>query len=266
MKPRRTPSWFALGVSIVLLFPLVVVIGMSFNPEPFSVFPPQGFSLRWYEAAVTNVAFQRAFVLSLQIALFTVVAGLAIALPSALAIVRSAPRVQRFVQAMTFGPLVVPELLLGLGILILINVLVGVGAVGTWAIVAGHVLVGIPLAVQVLVAGLAGTTETLEKAAWTLGASKFQAFVRVTLPLALPAIASSAVFLFIFSFDNVSMSLFLSRPGSTTLPIYMYQYLQYRADPTVAAMSTILIIIGIAAALLVGRLGGLTQIAGRNKK
>lgn len=260
------PSWFALAVTIVLLFPLVVVVGMSFNPGAFSVFPPQGFSLKWFEAAWSNPSFRRAFVLSMQIAALTVVVGLALAIPSALAIVRGAPRVQRFVQAMTFGPLVVPEILLGLGILILINVLVGVGAVGMWAMVAGHVLVGIPLAVQVLVAGLAGTTETLEKAAWTLGASKFQAFVRVTLPLAAPAIASSALFLFIFSFDNVSMSLFLSRPGSTTLPIYMYQYLQYRADPTVAAMSTILIAIGVVAALLVGRLGGLTQIAGRQKR
>jgi putative spermidine/putrescine transport system permease protein len=142
----------------------------------------------------------------------------------------------------------------------------GVGSAGVWSIVVGHTLVGIPLAIQVLVAGLAGVSPTLEKAAWTLGASKVQAFVRVTLPLTAPAIASAALLLFIFSFDNVSMSLFLSRPGSTPLPIYMYQYIQYRADPTVAAMSTILIVVGLVAAVLVGRLGGLTQLAGRSKK
>lgn len=263
---RRTPSWFALTVSVVLLVPLVVVVGMAFNPGAYSVFPPQGLSTRWFEAAWSNPSFRRALGLSVQIAAITVVVGLALALPAALAVVRGAPRVRRAVQAMTFGPLVVPEVLLGLGILILVNRVAGVGNAGVWSIVVGHVLVGIPLAMQVLIAGLSGMSPQLERAAWTLGASRMQAFVRVTLPLAAPAIASAALFLFIFSFDNVSMSLFLSRPGSTPLPIYMYQYIQYRADPTVAAMSTLLIVVGLVAALLVGRLGGLTQIAGRSKK
>ncbi|HEY0216652.1 MAG TPA: hypothetical protein VGC57_09700, partial [Cellulomonas sp.] len=172
---KRSPSWFALVVSVVLLVPLVVVVGMAFNPGAYSVFPPQGFSTRWFEAAWSNPSFQRALWLSLQIAVLTVVIGLLLAVPAALAIVRSAPRVRRAVQAMTFGPLVVPEVLLGLGILILINRAVGVGSVGVWAIVVGHTLVGIPLAMQVLVAGLAGISPTLEKAAWTLGASRLQA-------------------------------------------------------------------------------------------
>lgn len=265
MNTRR-PSWFALTVSILLLVPLVVVIGMSFNPGAYSVFPPQGFSLRWFEAAWSNPAFRDALWLSLRIAAMSVVLGLLIAIPSALAIVRSAPRLRRLVQTLTFGPLIVPEVLLGVGILIMVNRVIGVGNAGIWSIVAGHTLVGIPLAVQVIVAGLAGINPSLEKAAWTLGASKIQAFLRVTLPLAVPAIASSALFLFILSFDNVSMSLFLSRPGITPLPIYMYQYIQYRADPTVAAMSTMLIVLGLVAALLVGRLGGIAQLTGRPKK
>ncbi len=261
-----TISWFALGVSVVFLLPLLVVVGMSFNPGEFSVFPPRGFSLRWFEAAWSNPAFQSAFFLSIQVALLSTAIGVLLSIPSALAIVRSAPRVQRLVQTLTFGPLIVPEILLGVGILIMINQVFGFGSVNVWTIVAGHVLVGIPLSIQVLVAGMAGVNEDLEKAAWTLGASKAKALIHVTLPLVAPAIASSALFLFIFSFDNVSMSLFLSRPGATTLPIYMYQYLQYRADPTVAAMSTILIVFGVVAALVLGRLGGLTQIAGKTRR
>lgn len=265
-RQRGRPSWFALIVTLVLLVPLVVVVGMSVNPGSFSVFPPQGFSLHWFQSAWDNISFRQAFMLSVEIAVLVACIGLLISVPTALAVVRAAPRVGRFAQALTLGPLVVPEVLLGLGVLILVNTALGTGSSGAWTIVLGHVLVGIPLAVQVMIAGLAGISQDVERAAWTLGASKIKAFTLVGLPLALPAIASSGVFLFIFSFDNVSMSLFLSKPGTTTLPIYMYQYLEYRADPTVAAMSTILVLIGVVAALIVSRLGGLTQIAGGSKK
>jgi putative spermidine/putrescine transport system permease protein len=262
----RRPSIFALIVTIVLLLPLIVVVGMSFNPAPYIVFPPEGFSLQWYEAALANPSFIQALGLSVQIALVAMVVGLAIAIPSALAIVRTAPGIRRMVQAATLGPLIVPEVLLGLGMLLTFNTVFGVGSVGFWSIVLGHALIGMPLATQVLVAGLAGTSETLERAAWTLGASRPRAFLLVTLPQVAPSLASAALFLFIFSFDNVSISLFLSKPGQTTLPIYLYQYIEYRADPTVAAMSTVLIVIGLVVAVLLGRVGGLTQIAGRSRR
>jgi putative spermidine/putrescine transport system permease protein len=265
MRSRR-PSIFALVVTVILLLPLVIVIGMSVNPGAYTVFPPEGVSFRWFQAAFQNVAFRSSLALSVQIAVLTVILGLVIAIPSAFAIVRNAPRIRRFVQTAALGPLVVPEILLGLGMLLTFNAVFGVGNVGLWSIVFGHVLIGIPLAIQVLVAGLSGTSENLERAAWTLGASKLRAFISVTLPQASASLGSAALFLFIFSFDNVSMSLFLSKPGQTTLPIYLYQYIEYRADPTVAAMSTILIVIGIVAALLLARVGGLTQIAGKARR
>jgi putative spermidine/putrescine transport system permease protein len=259
---NRRPSIFALVVTIVLLLPLVVVIGMSFNPGSFIIFPPEGFSLQWFSSALSNPGFMAALGLSLQIALVAMAIGLVVSVPSALAIVRTAPRVRRLVQTAVLGPLIVPEVLLGLGMLITFNTVFGVGSVGFWSIVVGHVLVGMPLATQVLVAGLAGTSEVLERAAWTLGASRARAFLSVTLPQVAPSLVSAALFLFIFSFDNVSISLFLSKPGQTTLPIYLYQYIEYSADPTVAAMSTLLIVIGLVVAVLLGRVGGLTQIAG----
>jgi putative spermidine/putrescine transport system permease protein len=260
-RTRQPVSAFTLAVTIFLLLPLVVVVFTSFTPGAYALFPPDGFSLKWFSSALDNAQFQSSFYFSLRIAAVTVVVGLVIAIPAAVAITRGSPTLRRLASVASSAPLVIPEILLALGLLILVNGWLPIGT-GFLAIVAGHILIGLPLAVQVTVAGLASHDSNLEHAAWTLGASKLHAFAFVTLPAILPAIASAAIFLFIFSFDNISISLFLSSPGNTTLPIQMYEYLQYSADPTVAAMSTILVLIGAVAAVLLGRLGGLQQIAG----
>ncbi|GGM40250.1 ABC transporter permease [Dactylosporangium sucinum] len=259
-KERQKVSVFTLVITVLLLLPLVVVAFASLNPDPYLLFPPEGFSLRWFREAFAYPSFRTSLTLSLQIALIVVVVGLLITVPAAVALTRGSGRVQRTVQLAMATPLVTPDILLALGLLIMLSQLsLSNSLVG---LVLGHVLVGLPIALQVLVAGLAAVDSNLESAAATLGASRMRAFVAVTLPSMLPAIGSAAVFLFIFSFDNVSISLFLSSPGQTTLPITLFQYLENNADPTVAAMSTILVIVGIAAALLLGRLGGLGQLAG----
>ncbi|MDQ7903561.1 ABC transporter permease [Phytohabitans sp. ZYX-F-186] len=263
-RERQKISVFTLVITVLLLLPLVVVALAAVNPEPYLLFPPEDFSLHWFSAALDYPSFRTSLVLSLRIALIVVVVGLLITVPAAVAVTRGTGRVRRSVQLAMATPLVTPDILLALGLLIMLtqlsmsNSLVG--------LVLGHVLVGLPIALQVLVAGLAGIDPNLEHAAATLGASRIRAFLAVTLPNMLPAIGSAALFLFIFSFDNVSISLFLSAPGQTTLPITLFQYLENNADPTVAAMSTILVIVGVAVALLLGRLGGLGQLAGGGRR
>jgi putative spermidine/putrescine transport system permease protein len=262
-RPRESQpvSVFALVITVLLLIPICVVVGTSVNPGEFALFPPSGISFKWFSAAFHNGPFRSSFILSVEIAALTAAIGLVLAVPAALAVARGGRWLRRTVTAASAAPLVAPEILLGLGLLILFNSQLHFGS-GVVAIVCGHLLVGIPLALQVSLAGLASVDPNLEQAAWTLGASKVKAFLRVSLPAVAPAIAGAAVFLFIFSFDNVSISLFLSSPGKVTLPIQMYQYLQYRADPTVAAMSTILVVIGVVAALVLGRLGALRHTTG----
>lgn len=264
MRRRQPFSVFTLVVTLILLLPLIVVCGTAFNPGEFALFPPDGLSAQWFSAAIQTPAFRTSFVLSLQVAATTVVLGLLLAFPAAVALQRGSKRAQALVRLASVGPLIVPEVLLALGLLIMFNSQLRMGS-GIIALVAGHVLVALPLAVQVLLAGLSSINENLEEAAWTLGASRLKAFWYVTAPAVAPAIASAAIFMFIFSFDNVSISLFLATPGQTTLPIQMYQYLEYRADPTVAAMSTVLVGLGLLSALLLGRLGGLTQVAGTRR-
>jgi putative spermidine/putrescine transport system permease protein len=264
VRTRRF-SFYSLTVTVLLLIPLAVVVAVSVNPGEYTSFPPDGFSLRWFSAALSNGPFLDALSFSAQLAAATVLVGLAIGVPAALALVRSAPRVRNLVQVAALGPLVAPEVLLGLGLLLLFNTQVHLGS-GFVALLLGHVLVALPLGIQVMVAGFAQIDRNVEQAAWTLGASPLRSFLLVSLPQMAPTVAGAGLFLFIFSFDNVSISLFLTAPGQTTLPIQMYQYLEYRADPTVAAMSTVLVGLGLLACLVASRLGGLGQLARRGSR
>lgn len=266
-KPRRERkkvSIFTLFMTILLLMPLVVVIAAALNEDPYLLFPPERLSLHWFTEALNYPSFQRSLTLSLRVAVIVTVIGLVITVPAAIAVTRGNAKARRAVQLATAMPLVTPDILLALGVLIMFSQMAI--ASNPISLVMGHILVGLPIALHVAVAGMAGINPNLEDAAATLGASKFKAFMFVTLPNMLPGIASSALFLFIFSFDNVSISLFLSAPGQTTLPINLFQYLENNADPTGAAMSAILVIVGLIVALLLGWLGGLGQLAGGKGK
>jgi putative spermidine/putrescine transport system permease protein len=255
----RRYSVFGLIMSAVLVAPLVVAVAVSFNPGEFMAFPPQGFSLHWFSTALQNQAFTSAFWFSVQVALLVTAVGLVIGVPAAVALVRGRGAALAATRWAVLGPLVVPEILLALGLLILFTHYIKIGG-GVVPIVMGHTIIALPLAVQVLAAGLTRIDASLESAAWTLGASRLRAFVTVTLPQALPAVAGSAVFTFVMSFDNINISLFLAKPGEVTLPIQMYEYLSFRADPTVAAMSTLLVAMGVIAWLIASRLGALGQV------
>lgn len=266
-KPRRERqkiSIFTMFMTILLLMPLAVVIVAAFNADPYLLFPPEQFSIQWFVEAWNYPSFNRSLMLSLRVAVIVTIVGLIITIPAAIALTRGGPRTKRAIQLVTAMPLVTPDILLALGLLIMFSQMAL--ASNPVSLVMGHILVGLPIALHVAVAGMAGINPNLEDAAATLGASKVQAFFFVTLPNMLPGIASAALFLFIFSFDNVSISLFLSAPGQTTLPINLFQYLENNADPTGAAMSAILVTVGLLVALLLGWLGGLGQLAGGKGK
>lgn len=266
-KPRRERkkvSIFTLFMTVLLLTPLGIVIAAALNADPYLLFPPEQLSFHWFFEALNYPSFQRSLSLSLRVAVVVTIIGLVITIPAAIAVTRGNARTRRAVQLATAMPLVTPDILLALGLLIMFSQMAI--ASNPISLVMGHILVGLPIALHVAAAGMAGINPNLEDAAATLGASKFQAFIFVTLPNMLPGIASAALFLFIFSFDNVSISLFLSAPGQTTLPINLFQYLENNADPTGAAMSAILVIVGLIVALLLGWLGGLGQLAGGKGK
>jgi len=240
-----------------ILLPLVLVTWLAFFRQEIPSFPPEGYSLKWFGAVAGNKAFVNGFILSFQVGVAAMVIGLALAVPASLAIARRRFRGRGAVNALLLMPLVVPGVVLGTSIYVFqieTEIATGLPLLGqTAGLVAAHVLIVIPWAARLVTASLAGFDPAIEEAAKNLGAGPWTTFRRVTLPSIRPGIVAGALFGFVMSFGNLEMSLFLVGAGRTTLPIAILQYLEWKIDPTVAAVSVMQIALIGAAMLLTDR-------------
>lgn len=257
---RATPlSLYGIVVYAFLLSPLVVVFVVSFNADQIVTFPPHALSLAWYQTALLNRDFADSFVYSIQVAAWTTALALAMAVPAALAMVRSPGPTTKLARSLALVPLTFPQVLIALALLEFFVAALGV-RVSMWVLVLGHLVVTVPFVVQIVASALYGFNRSYEEAAMTLGSSPTRTLFKVTLPIIRPAVITAAVFVFILSFDNVGISLFLTTPGRVPIPIRMFQYVDTHYDPTIAVISTFLIGVAVIALLLLQRLGTLDQV------
>ena len=234
-----------------ILLPLALVTWLAFFRQEIPSFPPEGYSLQWFGAVLTNKSFAGGFLLSAQVGIAATLIGLALAVPASLAIARRRFPGRGFVNALLLMPLIVPGVVLGTAIYVFqieTEVATGLPLLGSPAgLIAAHVLIVIPWVARLVTASLAGFDPTIEEAAKNLGAPPWTVFRRVTLPSIRPGIVAGALFGFVISFGNLELSLFLVGAGRTTLPIAILQYLEWKIDPTVAAVSVMQIaLIGVA--------------------
>jgi putative spermidine/putrescine transport system permease protein len=263
MKEGAGPvlTGLATAVYVLLLAPVVVVIFISFSADSFIVFPPSGYSLRWYERLFSNEALMRGLRLSLVLAIIVTALSLLVGLPAAYAIARDKVPAARAFKAFFLAPLLLPTLVLGLAMLM---------ALQPWRLTAtltglalGHMVVTVPFVIRLMVTTFSTLPEEVEAAAASLGATPWRVFRRVTLPLALPGLGASAFLAFLLSFDETVISLFLSGPRASTLPVEMVRYVEGRTDPLIAALSVLLVAGTLIIVLLVDRMAGLTKVVGR---
>ena len=245
----------AAGVSLAyILTPLFFVTWLAFFKQEIPSFPPEGYSLKWFAAIPGNDRFLSGFLLSLQVGVTATLIGLLVGVPAALCLSRFRFRGREVANSLLLLPLVVPGIVLGMAIYVFhveTEINTGLPILGSLGgLIAGHVLVVIPWTVRLVTASLAGLDRTIEEAAQSLGADRWTTFRRVTLPSILPGVVAAALFGFVSSFGNLEMSLFLVGPGRTTLPIAILQYLEWKIDPTIAAVSVLQIAL-IAVAMLV---------------
>ena len=234
-----------------ILLPLVLVTWLAFFRQEIPSFPPEGYSLQWFGAVLNNKSFVGGFILSFQVGVTATLVGLALAVPASLAIARRRFYGRGFASTLLLMPLIVPGVVLGASIYVFqieTEIATGLPMLGSTAgLIAAHALIVIPWAARLVTASLAGFDPTIEEAAKNLGAPPWTVFRRVTLPAIRPGLVAGALFGFVTSFGNLEMSLFLVGAGRTTLPIAILQYLEWKIDPTVAAVSVIQIaLIGIA--------------------
>jgi putative spermidine/putrescine transport system permease protein len=242
MTPARLLATATVGLILLYLaFPIVVVITVSFSSLDYLAFPPPAFGLRWYRAYFGSESWLQPTWLSFWVAGCVVVLATILGTLASLGIQRL-PRPLRVVASgVVLSPLIVPVIVVAIGIY---YAFARYGLVGTpAAMVLAHTCLAVPFVVTSVSASLAGIDPRLEQAALSLGATPAGTFFQVTLPLIRPGVLVGALFAFITSFDELVVALFLSGTGAVTLPRRMWEDLQFSIDPTIAAVSTLTIVL-----------------------
>jgi putative spermidine/putrescine transport system permease protein len=242
------------AVYTFILAPILVVIPVSFSETQYLVFPPRGFTLRWYANFFATRELADSLWTSLHLAAWTTAICTVLGTMAALALVRARYPGREALRTFLMAPIVMPRLVLGIAFLMFISKTVLSGRFG--GLLIAHVVVALPYVIRTVGASLVGLDRAVEEAASSLGASPLVAFRTVTLPLLKPGILAGAIFAFVTSFDELVASLFLTGPRLTTLPVQIYTYIEYTSDPTIAAISVVLIGFTTAVVLVTERIVG----------
>lgn len=238
---RLLALWFALVVAFLVL-PLLMLFPISLSPTQFLRFPPEGLSLRWYQVFFTDRSWVEATWLSLKVGGAATLLSLVFGTTAALAIVRGRFPGRQLLYGMMIAPLIVPTVILALGLFI---VFAKAKLLENFAALAlAHAVIAMPYVVLIVSAALRNLDPTLERAARVLGAGPLRAFRHVTLPAIAPALFASGLFAFFASFDELVITHFVSG-AMETLPLRIWNDLNLRLDPTVAAVACLLILLSV---------------------
>lgn len=249
--------WLYTVGALVLLFlivPSLIIVPMSFSGSTLLQFPPESWSLRWYEAYFQSVEWRDATIVSLKAAVLTTIVATPIGVAAAYALNSGALRLAGFINAVLTASLIIPVILIGIGTFFL-YARIGLNNTLTGLVLA-HTVQALPLVGLTVLSGFRSYDMNQERVARSLGAGRLAAFWQVTVPQIRFSIVSGALFAFITSFDEVVVSLFISGGETTTLTRRMFSALRDQIDPTIAAISTCLIVLSVvllSAAQLFGR-------------
>ena len=255
----------AVALAYAMIFaPVMMVVLISVFNQEIVTFPPEGLTLRWYVNAWAQRDFARGFLTSIEVALAATLVGVPLGTAASLALVRARLIAKGFLNTFLLAPLAVPAIVAGSALYMFylraedwldMDIKATLGG-----LVAANVLITIPWTVRLVTASLSGLDRAAEEAAANLGARPFTVFRRITLPMLRPGIVAAALFSFVASFENLELNLLLVGPGRTTLPVAMLSYLEFRMDPTLAAVATAQIVMVTALMLVTDRFVKLSRI------
>jgi putative spermidine/putrescine transport system permease protein len=235
--------WLKVYVTIVLVAlvaPILVVIQLSFTSSNFFFLPPPSYSLTWYNSFLENPVWIESLLRSLNVALWTVLVSTILGTMASVAVTHLNFWGKKAFMSLMVAPMIIPVIIIGIALynsfakLQLNNSLTG--------LVLAHSILAIPFVFVAMTTSLKGVDRNLEMAAMGLGSTPVGAFFKVTLPLIKPAVLSGCLFAFITSLDEVVVTIFISGATSKTLPIVMWENLRTQVDPTIAAVSSIIIV------------------------
>lgn len=226
-----------------LALPILIVVALSFSSASYLTFPPPAFGIRWYRAYLGSREWLDSTWLSLAVAASVVALATVLGTLAALGLRRLPRSARAAIGALILSPLIVPGIVVAIGIYYVFS---SYHLVGTpVGLVLAHTCLAVPFVVTSVSANLAGLDRRLEQAALSLGATPWGAFRQVTLPLIRPGILVGALFAFITSFDELIVALFLAGSSAVTLPRRMWDDLRFAIDPTIAAVSTLTVVLSV---------------------
>jgi len=250
---------FTVLVFIFLVGPLIIVLGAALSDTTYLTFPPQGLSLRWFENIFAIDAFRRTILTSLQVAFLSTFIALLIGIPASYAMSRYRIELPKWLSTLFVLPVLVPELVLGFSLLK--NLAFQFNAPIFLSLVVGHTILILPYVIRVISASLASFDFSIEEAAISLGSPPLKTFFTVLLPNVRSGVIAAFILAFITSINDVSISIFLTGPGISTLPIQLLAHMEQFFDPTVASVSVLLMVLTVAVMAVVERTLGLTFLA-----
>lgn len=246
-RPSRSGKYVLDAIVAVLLFlliaPVLIIAATSITTTPYLAFPPVGFSLQWYRAFFGSAQWVAATILSFKVSVLAAIGATVLGTLAAIGFVRGEFAGKRAAFMLALAPQIIPAIVLAVGVYLFFAQIHLLGSI--WSFVFAYIALTVPIVMLLVSSALRQANVRLERAAATLGASPARAFTAVTLPALLPTILAAALFAFITAFDEVVIAQFLAGSLNATLPKLMYVTLVYSIDPTISAISTLLVCLSL---------------------
>lgn len=245
-------------VAIILLMvvaPLVVPLLMSISDTAFIVFPPQGFTLKWYAAVLANPEARGSFLFSLELAAIVTTVSLVLGIPCAAGLTRFKVPGQDILLGIILSPLIVPLIVTGIALLQFFSMMNFRATL--LQLVIGHTVVCLPYVIRSVSASFVLANRNLEDAAAVLGAPPHVVATRIVWPQVRPGILAGGVFCFIVSFDDYPISMWLADGNHFPIPLYLYTVIERSFDPSIAAIASLMILFALLLVLVIERVFGI---------
>jgi putative spermidine/putrescine transport system permease protein len=242
-------------VYFFLAAPLLIIILASFSPTAYLKFPPNEFSIKWYMNIFDSFGFVEGFFNSMMLAGLTTFIDLIVGISAGLCIAKYQFKGKEVLTYFFTSPMFLPSITFGFVLLQVFSMYFRMPAF--LKLTVGHCVIILPYIVRNVISVSIGFNWKLEEAARSLGANAFQTFYRITLPLIKPGVIAGGLLSFLYSLDDATLASFLTEPGFVTLPVRMMTYMEFAFDPTLAAISTVLIVLSVSVIVIMEKLVGM---------
>ncbi|EHJ57582.1 hypothetical protein HMPREF9318_00375 [Streptococcus urinalis FB127-CNA-2] len=258
MKKNKSITVISYLVFGFLFIPLLIIVITSFGTQASIQFPIKGFTLDWYSVVFHSASFIASFKISLITGVLATLIAALVGVPAAYALNRDHFKYKESLNSFFLSPSLIPGMVIGYMIYNMIIIQLHLPVIP--ALIIGHMLISLPYIIRVVGSNIQNLDESIEEASWTLGYTQTQTFFKIVLPNITSGIFAGSLLSFVNSFNNIPVSMFLTGPGVTTLPITLLSYLEYNYNPAVSAISTLLMLLTIVLMYLIDKTLGLSSI------